>query len=363
MSQTWKPQWTCNNCKAQVHNSKNNCPDCGKGWWFSPSKAASGKQNAWGSRGRSHSRQKKWTSGRWEPDATGAGAQEEKADSETHLSEEEEPENTEEITPEECLKHISELEIVLASCRGVPDCKALAREVAVKLKHKRTLLEKLTRKPSEARLRSLLDRKHDRKHKLDSLDKQIAAYETNLATAKEQHDVFTKDLDAIQIEVANVMKVLNISLEQAERIPETNQPQEPSQEPPLVGPSAQDDEQAQEQPVHRSLSPDKRKAERIAPQGEGADQGMRGVPSPNPGTPITRPPTALLMAPPEPAPSGGQKTENSHGTQGPQTPHNKGDASQQTRGKKQKQEPQDQEMDSAIAVYITADNPQTDGES
>ena len=88
------------------------------------------------------------------------------------------------------MKHISELETVLASCRGVPDCRALAREVAVKIKHKRTLLEKRTRKPSEARLRSLLDRKHDRKHKLDSLDKQIAAYEANLTTAKEQHDVF-----------------------------------------------------------------------------------------------------------------------------------------------------------------------------
>ena len=265
MSQSWKAFWICNNCKAQVQNTKNNCPDCGKGWWFSPSKAVSGKQNAWGGRGRSHSRQKKWTSERWNPDTTGAGTQEEKADSENPPSEEEEPENTEEITPEECLKHISDLEIVFLSFKGVPDCKALARDVAAKIKHKRTLLEKLTRKPSEARLRSLLDRKHDRKHKLDSLDKQIAAYETNLATAKEQHDVYTKEWDAIQIEVANVMKVLNISLEQAEKIPETNKPREPFQEPPL-GPPAQDDEQAQEQPVHRSLSPDKRKAARIAPQ-------------------------------------------------------------------------------------------------
>ena len=51
-------------------------------------------------------------------------------------------------------------------------------------------MEELTRKPSEARLRSLLDRKYDRKHKLDTLDKQIAAWEANLATAKEQHDAF-----------------------------------------------------------------------------------------------------------------------------------------------------------------------------
>ena len=139
MSQAWKTQWICNGCKAQVHGSKQNCPDCGKGWWYHPSKVASGKQNAWG-RGRPHSR-KRWTSERWEPDSTGAGAQAEKEDSEPHLSEEEETENTEEITAEECLKHISELEIVLASCRGVPDCRALAHEVAVKIKSKRKHLE------------------------------------------------------------------------------------------------------------------------------------------------------------------------------------------------------------------------------
>ena len=176
------------------------------------------------------------------------------------------------------------------------------------------------------------------------------------------HDVFSKELDAIQIEVANVMKVLNISLEQAERIPETNQPQEPTQEPPLVGPSAQDDEQAQVQPAHRSPSPDKRNAARIAAQGEGGDQGMRGAPSPSPVTPIGRAPTALLMAPPEPAPSGGQPAGSSHGTQGPPTPHTYGDASQQTKGKRLKQEPQDQIMDPARTIDITAVNPQTEEE-
>ena len=347
MSQTWKSQWTCNGCQAQVHTSKNNCPDCGKGWWYNPSKVVSGKQNAWG-RGRSHSRQKKWTSGKWEPDNTGAGTQAEKEDSEPHLSEGEEIENTEEITPEECSKHISELEIVLTSCRGVPDCRALAQEVAVKIKHKRKLLEELTRKPSEARLRSLLDRKHDRKHKLDSLDKQIAAYEANLTTAKEQHDVFSKELDAIQIEVANVMKVLNISLEQAERIPE--------------GLHAQDKEPAQDPPVVRSPSPNKRTAARMTPQGTGEDQGMRGAPTASPATPIGRPPTANLMAPPVPTPSGGLPAGSSQGAQGPPPLHTIGDALEHAKTKKMKQEPQDQAVESAQVIDITLQNPQTEEE-
>ena len=163
-------------------------------------------------------------------------------------------------------------------------------------------MEELTRKPSEARLRSLLDRKHDRKQKLDSLDKQIAAYEANLTTAKEQHDAFSKELDAIQIEVANVMKVLNISLEQAERIPE--------------GLHAQDKEPAQEPPVVRSPSPNKRNAARMTPQGTGEDQGMRGAPTPSPATPIGRPPTANLMAPPSTNTLGGTTGREQSGSPG-----------------------------------------------
>ena len=216
MSQGWKAKWVCNNCKAEVQGSKKKCQDCGNGWWYY-TKAASERQAAW-SRGRSHSR-KRWTSREWEPDSTGAGTQAEKEDSEAHFSGEEEGDNSEEVTPEECLKHVAELETVLTSCKNVPNCRAIAHEVAVKVKAKRKLWEELTRKPSEARLRSLLDRKYDRKFKLDALDKHIAGFQANLAITKEQHDAYTKDLEAIQIEVTNVMKVLNITPEQADRIP------------------------------------------------------------------------------------------------------------------------------------------------
>ena len=99
------------------------------------------------------------------------------------------------------MKHIAELETVLVSCKSLPNCKALAHEVRIKLKAKRKIWEELTRKPSVARLRSLLDKKYDRKFKLDALDKHIGGYQANLAIAKEQHDAYTKDLEAIQTEV------------------------------------------------------------------------------------------------------------------------------------------------------------------
>ena len=191
MSQGWKSAWVCKNCTAENHSAKRNWLDCGKGWWFYP-KAASERQATW-SRGRSHSR-KRWASREWEPDTTGAGTQAEKEESDTHFSGEEEGEDAEEVTPEECLKHIAELETVLVSCKNLPNCKALAHEVQIKIKAKRKLWEELTRKPSEARLRSLLDKKYDRKFKLDALDKQIAGFKSSLVVAQEQHDAFSKDL-------------------------------------------------------------------------------------------------------------------------------------------------------------------------
>ena len=89
---------------------------------------------------------------------------------------------------------------------------------------------------------------------------------------------------------------------------------------------------------------------------------MRGAPTPSPATPIGRPPTAFVMAPPEPTPSGGQPAGSSQGTQGPPPLHTFGDTLEHTKRKKIKQEPQEQMMGPVELIDITAENPQTEEE-
>ena len=87
---------------------------------------------------------------------------------------------------------------------------------------------------------------------------------------------------------------------------------------------------------------------------------MRGAPTPSPATPIGRPPTAHLMAPPEPTPSGGLPAGSSQGAQGPPPLHTIGDALEHAKNKKIKQEPQDQAMGPVQLIDITVENPQTE---
>ena len=87
---------------------------------------------------------------------------------------------------------------------------------------------------------------------------------------------------------------------------------------------------------------------------------MRGAPGASPATPIGRPPTANLMAPPVPTPSGGQPAGSSQGAQGPPPLHTFGDALEQAKSKKIKQEPQDQLVGSAQEIDITVQDAQTE---
>ena len=86
---------------------------------------------------------------------------------------------------------------------------------------------------------------------------------------------------------------------------------------------------------------------------------MRGPPSASPTTPIGGPPTTNFMAPPVPAPSGGQPAASSQGAQGPQL-HTFGDVVDQAKTKKMKQEPQDQPADAEQVIDITLQDAQKD---
>ena len=121
------------------------------------------------------------------------------------------------MDPESCKKQIYELEQALKLCKNQSGCKHLALGIQNKLKMKRTLLEELDRKPTEAMLRPLLDKKYDRTSKVDTLTKRIAGLEEQLANAKEQHDVNSKELTTISKEVIVLMKQLNLTQEQVEQ--------------------------------------------------------------------------------------------------------------------------------------------------
>ena len=109
---------------------------------------------------------------------------------------------------------------------------------------KRALLEELDRKPTEAMLRSLLDKKNDRTSKVDTLTKIIASLEEQLVAAKEQNDTNSKELAIISKEVIGFMKQLNLTQEQVEQqIPKTpesgvSKPQRPHSKTPSRSGSA-----------------------------------------------------------------------------------------------------------------------------
>ena len=217
MGDTYKSKtWKCKNCFAKMHWKAHNCTDCGKGYWFAPK-----NQGSW-NRARSQSRKpqrNRWEGKPWDgdgPEERDSG----KEDAESHSGEEDELQ--EPSDPESCKKQIEELEQASKLCKHQSGCKHLWLGIQNKPKMKRALLEELDRKPTEAMLRSLLDKKNDRTSKVDTLTKRIASLEEQLVAAKEQHDTNSKELAIISKEVIGLMQQLNLTQEQVEQqIPKT----------------------------------------------------------------------------------------------------------------------------------------------
>ena len=102
----------------------------------------------------------------------------------------------------------------------------------------------------------------------------------------------------------------------------------------------------------------------MATQGTGEDQGMRGATTANPTTPIGRPPTANLMAPPAPTPSGGQPARGSQGAQSSPSGHTIGAVLEPALKKQLRQtNPDSQVAATAEEIDVTLRDPLTDTEN
>ena len=88
---------------------------------------------------------------------------------------------------------------------------------------------------------------------------------------------------------------------------------------------------------------------------------MRGAAAASPTTSIGRPPTANLMAPPVPTPSGGQPARGSQGAQNSPSGHTIGDVLEPAMKKKLRQTDKDSQMAATAEVIdVTLRDPQTD---
>ena len=113
------------------------------------------------------------------------------------------------ILKEEQLK----LQTAITSMQALEGCQHLIVELEARKMELDCIIQEMTKKPAEERLRSLQDKRSHREKIIKDLDKDIQEKSTVLDALKDKEREHTLDLQSIKKEINSVMKELKMNLE------------------------------------------------------------------------------------------------------------------------------------------------------